>query len=207
MFYEFDLKTPQPSFKDRAIRLLSIALGNIDPTEEEVDKIDKYGYLATKKEGRKNPHKVHSEEEFIQALKSTNATLVDAEIYVTRNKNELHLPRTITKVLDSFHHSITFRSVSKSGREFEYSVSFGDQMGNGNAETYPYSDTSALRTYVTAGNALVNLKNRFPDISTRLLTSNRGVHLLTLDGRASFSKAVYYEMVRSARKNHVEPWK
>ena len=194
MFYELNPKEIEPSVKKkmlRAWRSLMVAVGRINEAQEEVRKIDSFGFIKNRRP--KKVLTVDSEGEFIAAFKKGEVTSIEAQVYVTKDKSKQSLG-----AYSVFDHKVTFVAELPGLKIVQYPVSFDKHRSLGEIENLPIADTLALRTYITAGQSLINLKMGFPNIPTRLSTSNNGI---------IFDVVYYYAMVKTARKGKVHAWK
>ena len=194
MFHELNSKEAESSIKDktlRAWRSFLIAIGRVDAAKEEADKIDSYGYVENRR--YENVLTVDSEQEFIAALKKAGATSVEAQVYITKDKSKENLGAYAV-----YNHDVTFVAALPGLKSVRYPVSFDKHRSPDEADYLPITDTLALRTYLTAGQSLINLKMGFPNILTSLLTSNKGI---------KFDGNYYYDMVQTAMNRKVHAWK
>lgn len=190
MFERHRRTEPQLSLKDKALRLLSIALGNIDTVQEEVDKINSYGQARRTKEVKRT-FKAMDEEDFVDLLKKGGVTSIEAIVQLNRLS-----PITKRGVIGYFSHNLKFVGTLENKRRVEYRVYHGREVDNKDADSSPIEDGEALKTYLTAGRALNNLKLTFPHVETRLSTLNRKTNL---------TKDYYRQMVESGRRYKVRP--
>ena len=95
-----------------------------------------------------------------------------------------------------FSHNLKFIGTLTNQKRIEYRVYHGREVDNVDADSSPVSDSEALKTYLTAGKALNNLKLIFPNIETRLSTGNR---------KTKMTGDYYRQMVQTGRKYNVRP--
>ena len=180
----------QLPFKDKLLRTLSIALGNTDTIKEEVDQIDSFG-RARNPGKTKRTFKAEKESDFIYLLSTGKVISVEAIVQL----NRLY-PINEKSVSSYFSHNLKFIGTLTNQKRIEYRVYHGREVDNVDADSSPVSDSEALKTYLTAGKALNNLKLIFPNIETRLSTGNR---------KTKMTGDYYRQMVQTGRKYNVRP--
>lgn len=182
------------NFLNKVKRLAAISLGLIDRVKEEVDQIDQYGQALPYDD--KKILTTDSLERFLQTIRQQTGNFVEAVVDVHTSRTDKAINVRVLGI-DSFNYSFILKAPQNDGNIVVLTQNFGERYGNSDANLSPRNDTYALKTYITAGKTLVDIKTLFPGLTMRLATSER---------KFGLDKNTYYDMLQMAKQYGVKPW-